>query len=234
MENYDKSKLTREELFFFLNAAKEEMIKYSRCYEKVESCETNIEKAKQDSKQIYFRIGFFCFLLLFVGLFFGILKPLGMLTDSGISIAFLVSVLLSIVSVRWIANTNKMKPQKKIEEYEAQLPNLKKEENDAFDKFYTIIEPYKFPRDYWYEYALSKMLEFVEKGQADNWKEVVNKYEDHSHQMRMEENAQQTLDVARKTLDVTRKTLEETRKQTGIAIQTRSAARWAAAGVWLR
>jgi len=105
-----------------------------------------------------------------------------------------------------------------MQDAEAVLPGLQKNADDAFSKFYPVIKPYEFPRDYWYEYALTTMLKFVERKQTDTWKEVVNLYEEHMSRKTAEENA--------------RKTLEEARKQTEIAIQTRNLAIWTAAAAW--
>ena len=62
------------------------------------------------------------------------------------------------------------------------------------------------------------MLKFVENRRADSWKDVVNLYETHLHQVRLEENA--------------RKTLEQSILQAEYAREGRNAARWAAAGAW--
>jgi len=63
------------------------------------------------------------------------------------------------------------------------------------------------------------MHEYVANMEADSWKEVAKLYNDHVHQITMEDTARQTF--------------EETRRQTEIAIETRNAARWAAAGAWV-
>ena len=62
------------------------------------------------------------------------------------------------------------------------------------------------------------MLKFVERKQADTWKEVVKEYEDHLHKMKIEDNSQ----IA----------TEQARLQTEYAREGRNAARWAAAGAW--
>jgi len=105
--------------------------------------------------------------------------------------------------------------QNTLEEYEIKLFALQKEEKESVNEFKAILF---FPDDYWYEYALTQMLKFVENKEADNWKEVTSLYREHVHRMRMEENARQRL--------------EEAMRQTEIAKQTRNAAGLSAAGAW--
>ena len=229
MENYSLSTITRDQLLNFLKTARYEMAKWARCCEEVERCENRTKVENKEKEGIvgeYTGYKYSSIVLLGVVVIMTIMEK----TSTAL---FAVLVLLLIIIggcfiVSYFRHSGRVKKiQNYIYKLNTELTELDKKEKETFDKFFAIIEPYQFPRDYWYEYAINTMVEFVERRQADNWKEVVNLYEDHLYKKRMEENA-------RKTLDATRQTLDEIRKQTEISIQTRNAARWAAAGIWLR
>ena len=215
----DLSTMTRDQLHEMLSPARDEIVKYVCYRDERKSCENYIEnersvykKAKQSS---------ICLTIILSTLFSpAIIAQVNLvLNNSSYRILTIIILLVFYIAfIRWFFKSRKQKHQKKIEEYESELSKFKKREEDAFGKFYEIIEPYKFPRDYWYEYAITQMLKFVENKRADNWKEVTSLYEEHFHRMKMEENAQ----IA----------AEQAIMQTEISQQTRNAARWAAAGAW--
>jgi len=239
MEKYDLSTITRDQLHFLLSVAKDKMVKYTRCHEEVKRVEHYIGEEKKRRDNIigctgllglvvpggiipYLFFSLLCILFdLSVGGFTKMADVGSSMTNGKIAIAYLlgfVSIALYILAIRWIVKLQKKKPQRKINNYKNQLPELEKNEESAFDKFYEVIEPYKFPRDYWYEYAISQMLKYVENKRADNWKEVTALYEDHLHRLTVEEN--------------TRINAEQSKLQAEYAREGRNAARWAAAGAW--
>ena len=231
-EAFDLSTITRDKLLFLLNTAKDEITRYTRCSEETKSYERYIDSEKmkyvQNRNSLLgisivpgFILLFFIFFVItyvigdFMGFFkdarnFNPARESGVLTFCGI-----VSIALYIVFIRWRFNKQKKKYQSKLEGLQFQLSELEKKEDDAMSKFNAI---YFIPDDYWYEYALSQMLKFVENKRADNWKEVSALYEEHFHRLKMEENAQQRL--------------EEAMRQTELARETRNASRMAAAGAW--
>ena len=220
MAKYDLSTITRDQLCFMLGNAKNEMVEYSQCIERTEGVRNSIEGEKKmygiDKSKMKGPTGS----ILLASIVFGLLASSLIHSSSTLSliIGCLVPALVYIFVIRRMFKRLEEKHQKKIDAFEAQLPDLQKQEDAAFGKFYDVIEPYQFPRKYWYEYALIKMHEYVENMEADSWKEVAKLYNDHVHQLTMEENARQTF--------------EEAKRQTEIAIETRNAARWAAAGAW--
>jgi len=221
MEKYDLSKITKDQLCDLLSTAKDEMVKYTNCREKVEWCEKSIEDRYQ-KKKFANNQKKWCLIMVFMGIICCILGRIdnGSGSDDLQLICFWTGCVCAIFFAVpfFISANNKKNAQSKITEYEAKLPYLQKEETKAFDKFFAVIEPYEFPRKYWYKYALTKMYEYVEDREASDWERVTDLYKRHLHELTMEENA--------------KKTFEEMRKQTEIAIQTRNAARWTAAGVW--
>jgi len=225
MKKNDLSAITRDKLYFLLSSAKNEMVKYTNCIEEVEWCERRIGQLKNDvvqqqqhQKQSTFSI------IGGIGLAILMLYLCSESTKEGVILFLLFfggGAALLLIHGLYYLNSSKRKEkiaQEKIEEFEEALPDLRKKAEESFDKFFTTIEPYEFPRDYWYEYAINKMLKFVEIKQADNWKEVVCLYEEHLHRMRLEENAQQTLD--------------EIKRQSDEIQRGSNASRWAAAGAW--
>ena len=215
MEKYDISTISRDELKNLLGRAKDAFVEYTRCFEAAEKVRRSLEGQKMEVNNDFSRQW-----LIFFGVVMVTLILVGLITKTP-ELMYL-GILLGCCGAYWSFTIKKdsKNAQKNVIKYEAQLPDLEKKETEAFDKFYSVVEPYEFPRDYWYEHAIATMLKFVENKRADSWKEVVREYENHLHQMRMEENA--------------RKTLEEAKNQTAIAIQNRNASRWTAAGVWLR
>ena len=223
MEKYDLSKISRDELCDFLSRAKDEIVKYTRCYEDAERVRSPLEEAKREilKQNTYIKV---CIIICIICTAFfitgALLGTTGFNVDLGVAFAISSTIVGSITLFLILPfSTVRITTKRKIKKYLAPLPDLEKKEEEAFAKFFAVIEPYKFPRDYWYEYALTMMLKFVVNGQADSWKEVVKEYENHLHQMRMEENARQTLD--------------EIKRQADDIGRGANAAQWAAAGAWL-
>lgn len=221
MENYDLSTISRDQLYRFLSSAKNEMGNYTRCHERIEKLHADIEKEKKEEKN--YKGGATGGVL--VGLLFFILMGIVLFFTSGFTgegarlmLGFWGMGIMPLL-IYLLLRFRRKKCRLNLKNYEAQLPDLQRNEEEAFNKFFSVIEPYKFPRKYWYEYALIKMHEYVEDREASNWERVTDLYKRHIHELTMQEN--------------TRKTFEEAIKQTEIAMQTRNAARWAAAGVWI-
>ena len=222
MDNYDLSTITRDNLLVFLNKANDEMAKYTHYREKLEECEKRLREAHKARNsyvsdkllKVGFGIAVFFAVLSVIGFFAWILNfissPYVFLGLGLVSLVFYFTALFD--------KSNIKKLRSAINEAELQLSELTKKSDEAFYRFFSVIEPYKFPRDYWYEYALTTMLKFIENKRADNWKEVTALYEEHLYRMRMEANAQQTLDEIKQQSDEIRK--------------GRNAAQWAAAGAW--
>ena len=219
---YDLSTLSRNELRSLLNTANNKSTEYSNCKKEVENCNKRIE----DNKKItYAGIGcqvalqyIFCSILVIGGI---IILSMGSISEIKGSIGYIfVSAIAFIFFIFGIVGEvgSRKKARRNMEKQKTQLPDLKKREQAAFDRFFVAIEPYKFPREYWYEYAIATMLKFIERQQADNWKELIGLYEEHLHRMRMEDKAQQTL--------------EEIKQQSDDIKKGVNAARWAAAGAW--
>jgi len=212
MENFDLGKISRDELYQLLSRANVAMVEYTRCFEMAEKVKS-LERKKMDANNDFgSALTFYLIvvgILIFVGLFI-------------VKIFVSLGILVGCYGTFWLYKLKKdsVNAQRLLNKFDVELPALEKKEKEEFDKFYAVIEPYKFPRDYWYEEAIATMLKFVENQRADNWRDAVNLYENHLYQVRMEENA--------------RKTFEEARKQTENAIQNRNASRWAEAGAWRR
>jgi len=149
MESYDLSTISRDQLYHFLSSAKKEMVKFTRCNEEVEKCKKNFEdkirKCENDRKG-------YIILWLLVGIIsFGMVISYNF--DIGPTIFCLcVCIVLCLTVVHYRKKIQRIKK----ENDESQLIDLQKKADEAFDKFFVIIEPYKFPRKYWYEYALRK------------------------------------------------------------------------------
>ena len=100
-----------------------------------------------------------------------------------------------------------------IKKLKTQLPELQQKEVLAISKLNKVWD---IPDEYCYEYALTKMLQYIDSFKAHNWKEVTTLYDRHVHEQTMEYN--------------TRISAEDAIKQTEIARETRNAARAAAVG----
>ena len=52
MKNYDPSTLTRDQLYYLLRAAKDEIVKYNTCQRDVKNCKERIEKERRDKYEL--------------------------------------------------------------------------------------------------------------------------------------------------------------------------------------
>ena len=215
----DLSKLERDNLMDLLNTAKNEWVKYIKCRGEVEWCEKCIEKEKETVNGgkggCFTWLSIWC---VFTALVLGFIYYYkGM--DGNYMIFMLFSAPFSAIVFfligRWVKSSAKT-AQRKLAEYEPQLLELQQKEMVAIYKFDKV---HAIPDEYCYEYAFTKMMQYMDNGRAHNWKEVTALYEQHLYEETMKEN--------------TRITAEEAKKQTDIARETRNAARAAAAGAWV-
>ena len=218
---YELSTITRDKLLLLLRTARDEIVDYTRCSEKVEKYKRYIKEKKKRVKNNKNTISGFIFTTIAIVSVIVIMIILEKINTGLFTVLIGALVLIGIffVYVIFLAVSSKT-IQRNIRKCEILLPDLERNQDVALDKFYAVVKPYKFPREYWYEYALTKMLEYVENYRASNWERVTDLYEEHLHRMRMEDNARQTL--------------EKIELQTECAEEGRNAARWAAAGIWLR
>jgi len=221
----DLSILTRDELRDLLSSAKDEWEEYTYYRDEIECRENRIEEesieieAANSERKLAFIF----------------------------SVISCITVIIPVILLFYASMQAKRKKeaQRRIEEDEAQLPELriKKEEAiRALDKVWNI------PDEYCYDYALTKMLQYINSFKAHNWKEVTNLYDKHVHEQTVENNTRITAeeamnqtDISRQTrdeimnqTDILRQTRDEVKNQTDILRKTRNAARWAAVGSWLR
>ena len=217
----DLSKATRDELLFALSAAKGEIDKYANCKEDRELCEQHVIEVHSGAFVFFILLGIMAIAMASVSIYNGYMRYTKNVTDVPEFVIFCCAI-LSIISLSTLINLvhKRNTALRKIAECSAQLPELKREEEEAFDKFYEVVEQCEFPRDYWDKYAITTMLKFVEKKQSNTWREVVKDYEEHLHYLRKEDNGRQILD--------------EIKRQSDDIKRAGNAARWAAAGAWLR
>jgi len=218
MEHYDLSTITRDQLQFLLSTAKDEMVKYTCCREQVEKCEKSIEEEKKKVEYIKMNkvptlIGKIMCILIIIGSIYAHLFIKGYWPFWFPLIMCFVGIILFFIG------NPKLKEFKNapnnIKKYQAQLLELKSKEKESMNEFRAVLF---IPNDYCYEYALAKMLKFMENKQASNWERVTDLYEEHLHRMTMEDNARQSLALSK--------------LQAEYAKEGRDAARWAAAGAW--
>ncbi|MDR2972455.1 MAG: hypothetical protein LBU83_11095 [Bacteroidales bacterium] len=221
-QNLDLNKATRDELYFMLSAAKNELAKYTNYGEEIVRYKKCIEKERKDLSFHKFPVlQWIGAIVILFALSYGIYHIIKISQyPMYVFFIYLALVIFWMIYSGIIKSMYKKKTvQRNLKQHEAQLPKLIEEERTTFDKFFAIVEQYRFPRKYWDEYALTKMHEYLGNGEASNWERLAFLYNNHLHEKRMEEIAW--------------KSFEEMKKQTEIAIQTRNAARWAAAGIWL-
>jgi hypothetical protein len=217
--NIDLSKLERDDLRFLLSTAKDEWVKYVNCKEDVERCESGIEKLKLKIKRskkervVSMIFGFFITSPLLTLPFY---TDISNMQQSLIIFSAALFGILLLALPYFIIKLTIKKLQKPLNEHEAQLTELQQKEKEAMVKLNKVWD---IPDEYCYEYALTKMLRYIDSFKAHSWKEVTTLYDRHIHEQTVEEN--------------TRISAEEARKQTEIGIQTRNAARVAAAGAWV-
>jgi len=227
-QNIDLSTITRDKLHSLLSVARDEWKNYDKCREEVEGCEKLIEEEKKNVNQpqngclglitIFMWICIFSVIVLVIMYLKGEEGPdagggwvsLGVMAVCAV-ISFIITFFSSIARKR-----NKKAAQENIKKYETQLSVLQQKKKEAMNEFDKV---YYIPDDYCYEYALAKMLRYIDNYQAHSWKEVTALYDRYIHEKTVEDN--------------TRISAEEAREQTELAKQTRNAARAAAAGTWV-
>ena len=216
---YDLSTITRDDLRLLLSTAKYEWKKYTDCSDKVEKCEKLIEEEKkivdENNYQGCLRFGIIIFMVCAaIVSYFSIFDPK---TENYMipGICLILGILLLFATpIHYVmAKRKKENAQSKLNEYEVRLPELRKKKQEAINEFDKV---WYIPDEYCYDYALAKMLQYIDSWEAHNWKEVTALYKRHLHDTTVEEN--------------TRIAADEAIKQTEIARQTRNAARTAAAG----
>jgi len=217
MERIDLSKFERDDLRDLLSIAKNEWAEYTYCKNAVESCEKRIEKEKENieannggNRQIWLGL----LSLLMVLMLFLYKNILG-----NYHLYLLLFSLFCVVYFFYsstILKRRKKVAQNMVDEYELELSELRKKEINEIGKLNKV---WAIPDEYCYDYAFTKMLQYLDSFKAHNWKEVTTLYDRHVHEQTMENN--------------TRIAAEEAMEQTEIARQTRNAARAAAAGAWV-
>ena len=229
MENYDLSTITRDNLHFLLTTAKKELVKYTNCKEDIERCERGVEEEKQKlNEEQQSKLGRYMGYSVIISGICTIMRicssPERVENEGGefvlgswlIAFGIVAAIALLIYFSKLPSSRKRIKAsQNNIKKYETELVDLRKKKEEAMNEFKAVLF---IPDDYCYEYALTKMLKFIDNRQADNWKEVTGLYEEHLHRMTMEDNARQTL--------------EQSKMQAEYAREGRDAARWAAAGTW--
>jgi hypothetical protein len=224
MENYDLSTVTLDNLHSLLSSARDKIIIYNRCREELNALKKppmEIELTKNRNGCLVIMI-IWILVFLYICKSFFIDKSLNLnyfLLSIGIFIGGFILNYFDARKDKQVREKAQIRMNNKIREYEEKRSELPKEVENAFNNFFAVIEPYKFPRDYWYEYAITTMLTFVEKKLGDSWKEIAVLYENHLHQMRMEDSARQTID--------------EIKRQSEEIKRGANAAQWAAAGAWI-
>jgi len=157
------------------------IVNYTRCREKVESCKKSSEEEKM--KNMYSNgCRNTIDSILFVISFFGLIGFVGLCMSKTFDHLTLLCGIIGLGGqffwwrqwVKWIKEK-----KNNIKNYEAQLSNFEQKAGEAANKFRAVVKPYGIPQDYWYEYAITEMLRYVENGMTDNWKDTVNKYEEH-------------------------------------------------------
>ena len=224
-QRFDISKATRDELQYVLCAAKNEWKRYANCRLAIERYECYIEKERKeaddrDSTRLGCFVTFSVLLWGFWLLYFPYLFIQGLMSrEHQINIllfVFIPILFFLLLAMRRHRSRRSAQIVKKLKKrYEPQLLPLKKEEDEAKSEFKEI---WNIPYTYWDEYALTKMLQYIENYEASNWERATDLYKEDEYRRIMRENAQMTL--------------AEAREQTELARQTRNNARSAAFGAW--
>ena len=226
MGNHDQSAISRDELLIFLSKAKDELEKFTNCKREEERCKKRIKLdgyKKRESFTIACVLSFIAMpalLFMFVISLYDIFY-IGKFLPVGIGIVFSIILFL----ILFLFNRSKTL-QRKIKEDNVQRPDLQKKTEESMNMFNAL---WFFPDEYWYEYALTWMFQYVKKGSADSWKEVTKDFDKHwqdlNHQRKMEHIAQQTLEESKLHTELAK-------IQIDLANKNLSATRWAAAGSW--
>ena len=196
---YDLRTITAERLHFLLSTAKDELVKYTNCREEVKQCERYIaeeRKKKIDCSNVGASGCAITALIGGIGLFIWIVYLMqDIMQKDGLSFSQLFSeeemqktplwalllfifivIVIPVCSICFfiISRRSRRKNAQKsikiiesnIEKYETKLTYLQEKAKNAMSEFKALLF---IPDDYSYEYALTKMLKFVENKQASNW-----------------------------------------------------------------
>jgi hypothetical protein len=178
-KQYDLSTITRDQLHHLLSTAKIKMEFYTSYRKDIKRFEEDFKKKAKEYKDVtimYVTIG--CFLIFpMVTLMPFILLESSLGINNGV--LPLIGIISYIALIYYSSKFRKKRRKKKISEYEIHLSELQKHAEEAANEFRVVVRPYGFPQEYWNEGAITQMLRYVENKMADNWKEIVNKYEEH-------------------------------------------------------
>ena len=223
MENYNLSTITRDNLYFLLCTAKDELVRYINCEKELEKCKRLITKEKNqendyDAALLGNQILFWISIVILIGAvcYYGILGyRIGENLIALLLVIFALFYVIGAHSQKSIDKRAKKAAQNSLKKYESQLPALKEEKEKAKNDCKAI---FFIPGKYLNEYALTTMIEYIEDKRASNWERVTDLYENHLIGLEM--------------IELSREQIELSREQTELAKQTRNRAGWAAAGAW--
>ncbi|MDR0811983.1 MAG: hypothetical protein LBN23_06920 [Paludibacter sp.] len=148
-----------------------------------------------------------CLGLIIVALFLFIIAPI-------------IALILLIVSIYLLVNLDKKIKKNTLEASNIQLNNALNCEKQAQAVLANAEGLPLLPDGYCYSTAIKEMLNIIEKGRANDWKELADKYDEQYHRWTMEENAAERLELQRQQAEAIDDILKT----------TRSARNWAAAG----
>jgi hypothetical protein len=228
-EKYDLSTITRDELQFLLSTAKEEIVRYTRCYQEIKRKNDEIAASKNEieDKQNKNRACRKFFVLLLIGSLIGfpaLLYVVKQIPQSPFSDLFiwgwvmlpvwLFCLIAPLLDIR-IALKKIKTAQDVIKKCKTELSGLEKRKEDIINGFKAI----QFIPERWrYEYALKEMLGYIEDRTATNWERCTDLYKEDEHRRKLERLAEQTA--------------EDTAIQRELAEENLRAMRSARTGIW--
>ena len=107
-----------------------------------------------------------------------------------------------------------------------------KYDKNAQEKLENAIYLPAIPEGYCYSLALETMLEIMEKGRADSWKELAKEYEEQLHRWKMQEGSRQSLELQIRQAKIAEETLKQTRRAANWATIGAIGSWTTAVGVW--
>ncbi|MDR0874476.1 MAG: hypothetical protein LBN27_13600 [Prevotellaceae bacterium] len=232
------SNRSREELYFLLEKAHSELNEIEILQKQAEKHRQNAvvirQKAKEENPK---HAGSGWKLLLLFSTFYWVVLIMGVIICGMQQIIQMISkepsmflpllLLICIIPLRKAKQKCKQRKQKFEQQAKDEEARADAKENEAHEKLRNTQYLPLIYEGYCYMLALETMMEFLKKGKADTWKELIDKYDDQYHKWTLEENAAKRLAVQQRQSEIAEETL----------IQTRKAKNWAAvaaAGVWLR
>ena len=194
MYEFDLSKCTRDQLFSVLRTAKDEIVKYTNYTEEIERIEECIKTRKQENK----RSKYVCIGCIGLTILLLCITCIPFFYREKLFISLLISSMLFSTAYFFLRKN----ARKDLKKYEEEILDLRKKETEAMNG---IKAAWIIPYNYRNKFAVTKMCEFVENKQANNWEEVTNLYEEYLHRERMQEIAQQQTELAQRILETTRR-----------------------------